>query len=80
MLGAMGLVARKLPLHPATPEDLFALPEGERHHEIIDVRRWAPDGYIEVLAATRGERVQAEPFEAVELSVGALFGDEEPEE
>ncbi len=202
MLVAMGLVAKKLPDHPATPEDLFAIPENQRRHEIIDgelvekgaasgehggvqadlvtvlngrfgrrsggrwpggwwfaieveillargqlfrpdvvgwrrervpvrptgapittlpdwiceilstnrsndlvkkkrvyhqcqvphywiidpaeetlsVHRWGPDGYIEVLAATRGERVRAEPFEAVEISVGVLFGDEEPEE
>jgi hypothetical protein len=47
------------------------------------VYRWGPDGYIEVLAATRGERILAEPFEAIDIRVGALFGeeneDEEPE-
>ena len=31
-----GLVARKLPDHPATLDDLFAIAEDERHHEIID--------------------------------------------
>ncbi|MEI7895059.1 MAG: Uma2 family endonuclease [Myxococcales bacterium] len=198
----MGLGAKKLPFQPATPEDLFAIPEHERHHEIIDgeliekgaasgehgaaqadvvttlnlrfgrrpggrwpggwwfateveillgrgqlfrpdvvgwrrervdrrptgvpittlpdwicevlstnrsndlvkkkrvyhqcqvphywiidpveetlaVHRWGPDGYIEVVAATRAECVRAEPFDAVELNVGALFGEEEPEE
>ena len=57
------------------------------HYWIIDpaeqtlfVHRWGPDGYIEVLAAQHGERVRAEPFDAVELNVGVLFGDEEPDE
>ena len=57
------------------------------HYWIIDpveqtlsVHRWGPDGYIEVLAAQRDERVRAEPFDAVELSVGVLFGDDEPDE
>jgi Uma2 family endonuclease len=48
--------------------------------ETLAVHRWGPDGYIEILAAQRGERVRAEPFEAIELHVGVLFGDEEPEE
>jgi Uma2 family endonuclease len=48
--------------------------------ETLAVHRWGPDGYIEVLAAQRGERVRAEPFDAVELNVGVLFGDDEPDE
>ncbi len=32
---------------------------------------------LEVLVAQRGERVRAEPFDAVELHVGVLFGDDE---
>ena len=54
------------------------------HYWIIDpieqtlaVYRWHTDGFIEVLAAERGERVRAEPFDAVELRVGVLFGDDE---
>ena len=39
--------------------------------------RWAPEGYVEILTAERGERVQPEPFEAIPLWVGVLFGDEE---
>jgi Uma2 family endonuclease len=57
------------------------------HYWIIDpaeqtlaVHRWSPDGYTEVLAAQREEVVRAEPFDAVELSVGVLFGDDEPDE
>jgi Uma2 family endonuclease len=54
------------------------------HYWIIDPRdesltvlRWTPDGYTEVLIAERGERVRPEPFTAVELPVGVLFGDDE---
>lgn len=58
----------------------FAIP----HYWIVDpmeeslsVLRWTPDGYLLVLAAPRDARVRAEPFEAVELFVGALFGDDD---
>ncbi len=40
--------------------------------------RWGPDGYITLLRAERGEIVRAEPFDAIDLHVGALFGDDEP--
>ena len=48
--------------------------------ETLAVHRWGPDGYIEFLAALRAERLRAEPFDAVELSVGVLFGDDDPDE
>jgi Uma2 family endonuclease len=47
--------------------------------EILLVYRWAAEGYIEVLAAERGDVVRAEPFEAVPLAVGVVFGDDEEE-
>jgi Uma2 family endonuclease len=47
--------------------------------ETLLAYRWSPDGYLEVLAAERGDRVRAEPFEAIELQVGVLFGDDEEE-
>jgi Uma2 family endonuclease len=55
------------------------------HYWIIDpdaaalaVYRWTPDGYLLVLTAEGTERVRAEPFDAVELSVRDLIeGDEE---
>jgi Uma2 family endonuclease len=49
--------------------------------ETLAVHRWTAEGYVEILAAERDERVQAEPFEAIPLFVGALFGDgdEEPD-
>ncbi len=56
------------------------------HYWIVDpieqtlaVHRWHPDGYVEVLIADRDERVRAEPFETIELRVGALFDDDDDE-
>jgi Uma2 family endonuclease len=48
--------------------------------ETLAVHRWHPDGYVEILAADRGERVRAEPFEAIEFRVGILFGEDDDEE
>lgn len=56
---------------------------GIGHHWIVDpveetlsVYRWTQAGHLVALRAERGERVRAEPFDAIELSVGLLFGDE----
>lgn len=58
----------------------FAVP----HYWIVDpmeaslsVFRWMAEGYLLVLAAERGARVRAEPFEAVELPVASLFGEDD---
>ncbi|WP_437984573.1 hypothetical protein [Sorangium sp. So ce117] len=40
------------------------------------MHRWTPEGYLVALRAERGERIRAEPFDALELQVGVLFGDE----
>jgi Uma2 family endonuclease len=48
--------------------------------EMVSVYRWHADGYIEVLGATREERVRAEPFEAIEFRVGMLFGDDDDDD
>lgn len=40
------------------------------------VHRWHADGYVLLLTATSGQRVRAEPFEAIEIDVGELFGEE----
>lgn len=45
--------------------------------ETLGGYRWHPDGYVEVLIAERDERVRAEPFDAIELRVAVLFGDDE---
>lgn len=56
------------------------------HYWLVDPRdatltvlRWSSDGYVTVLRAERGERVRAEPFAAIEISVGTFFGDDPPE-
>ena len=45
-------------------------------NQVLSVYRWHADGYLLVLQAGRRERVRAEPFEALEWNVGALFGDD----
>ena len=47
--------------------------------ETLTVFRWTAQGFLLVLAAERSERVRAEPFDAIELFVGALFGDDDDE-
>lgn len=53
------------------------------HYWILDsveetrsVFRWTDAGYLLVLAAAANEVVHAEPFHAIELAVGELFGRE----
>jgi len=56
---------------------------GVPHYWILDpieqslsVFRWTDGGYLLVVAACADDRVHAEPFEALELVVGELFGRE----
>ncbi len=42
----------------------------------LNVFRHQPQGYLSVLVADRGQRVRAEPFEALEVQVGVLLGDD----
>jgi Uma2 family endonuclease len=44
----------------------------------LTVMRWTEDGYVTLIRAERGEVVRAEPFEAIEIVVGTLFGDDPP--
>jgi Uma2 family endonuclease len=46
---------------------------------MLSVMRLGPDGYITLLAAERQETIRPEPFGAIELFVGSLFGDDPPE-
>lgn len=48
--------------------------------ETLTVYRHSPEGYVHILGARRGERVRAEPFEAIELQVGVFFGDDQDSE
>jgi Uma2 family endonuclease len=45
----------------------------------LTVMRWSEDGYITLMRAERGEVIRPEPFEAIELHVGTLFGDDPSE-
>lgn len=56
------------------------------HYWIVDPRdstltvmRWSGPGYTTVLRAERGEIVRPEPFDAIDVPVGTLFGDDPPE-
>jgi Uma2 family endonuclease len=56
---------------------------GVHHYWIVDpmletlrVHRWTLEGYLVVLTAQRGDRVRAEPFDAIEFPIGVLFGDD----
>jgi Uma2 family endonuclease len=46
-------------------------------HETLTVHRWTPEGFLTALTAKRGDHVRAEPFDAIELNIGTVFGDEE---
>jgi Uma2 family endonuclease len=48
--------------------------------ESLTVLQWTTRGYLEILVAQRGERVRAEPFPALYLQVGVLFGDDDDDE
>jgi len=57
-------------LHAAEVPHYWVLDPEER---LLLVHRWSRDGYIVVQRAAC-ERIRAEPFEAIELDVGLLFG------
>lgn len=61
-------------LHRAKVPHYWILHPEER---VLLVQRWSPDGYVTVQQASAGETVRAEPFEAIEIVVGELFGDDE---
>jgi len=44
----------------------------------LTVMHWNAEGYVTRLRAERGEVVRAEPFDAIEIPVGVLFGDDPP--
>ena len=56
---------------------------GIPHYWILDpdtkslaIYRNSPEGYVNVLVSHAGETVRAEPFEAIEIRVGLLFGED----
>lgn len=48
--------------------------------KVLVVHRLEANGYLVALTASSGETVRAEPFDAVDLPVGVLFGDEDEED
>ena len=45
-------------------------------HRVLTVYRWHPEGYIRIMAVEPGQRARLEPFQAVEIEVSVLFGDD----
>ncbi|MDI3282013.1 Uma2 family endonuclease [Polyangium sp. 15x6] len=43
--------------------------------ESLTVLRWTPEGYLIAAEAARGQRLRAEPFDAIELDIDKLFPD-----
>jgi Uma2 family endonuclease len=46
----------------------------------LEVYRWTLEGYVVRTVAASGDVVRAEPFDAVELRVAMIFGDEDDED
>jgi Uma2 family endonuclease len=61
-------------LHSAEVPHVWLVNPEER---VLLVQRWSPAGYTTVLAASPGTTVRAEPFDAIEIRVGALFGEDD---
>ena len=68
------LVDKPRVLHAAEVPHYWILDPDE---QILLVHRWSPDGYTVVQRGGAGETMRTEPFDAIELHVSALFGDED---
>jgi Uma2 family endonuclease len=67
------MIVKPRVLHAAQVPHYWVLHPEEK---MLLVHRWAAAGYTVVVTATSGDRVRAEPFDALELDVSELFGDE----
>lgn len=67
----MDIVKKQRALH-AEGVPYYWLLDPER--ELLIVLRWSEPGYHQLLTAEIGERVRAEPFDAIEISMNELFG------
>ena len=67
-----GLLKRRIYADHGVPHYWLVDTERER----LQVLRLGEFGYEEVLDVDRGQRVRAEPVDAMELAVGVLFGDD----
>lgn len=43
-------------------------------NQTLTIYRWQEGGYVMAMAASAGEVVRAEPFDAIELDIGDIFG------
>jgi Uma2 family endonuclease len=68
-----GLQKRRIYADHGVP--FYWLVDTER--ELLTVLTLTERGYVELLSASRTDRVRAAPFDLVELQVGVLFGDDE---
>jgi Uma2 family endonuclease len=68
------LVNKPLVLHRAGVQHYWILDPDEKQ---LLVYRHADLGYLNILSASSEEMVRAEPFDAVDLKVAVLFGDED---
>jgi Uma2 family endonuclease len=71
------LVDKPRVLHTAEVPHYWVIDPEER---ILLVHRRSRDGYVVVQRAAAGDVVRSEPFDALELRVGLLFGDEDSPE
>lgn len=71
------LVTKPRTLHAAEVPHYWLL---DPHERLLLVHRWSADGDVVVQRAVAGEKIRAEPFAAIELRVGALFGDDDDED
>jgi Uma2 family endonuclease len=68
------LVVKPRVLHTAKVPHYWILDPNAR---ILLVHRWSPDGYVVIQRASAGEIIRAEPFDALELRIAALFSDDD---
>jgi Uma2 family endonuclease len=45
--------------------------------QMLLVQRWTAKGYLTIHSATAGQTVRAQPFDAIEIRVSELFGDDD---
>jgi Uma2 family endonuclease len=66
------VVKKQRTLHAAgVPYYWLIDPEGKT----LSVLRHSPDGYVAILTAEPGEKIHAQPFDAIEIETDELFGE-----
>ena len=69
-------VEKQETLHAANVPHYWLIDHEEK---LVQIYRHEPKGYLLVKSFSSGETVRAEPFDAVELRTGVIFGDEDDE-